>query len=42
MFLEVMRSQHADVIKTLGEGKIDDTITATIEKVIADVAGQYK
>ena len=42
LFLEVMRSQYPDVIKTLGEGKIDDSITATIEKVIADVAGQYK
>lgn len=42
LFLEVMRSQYPDVIKTLGEGKIYDSITATIEKVIADVAGQYK
>ena len=40
-FLEVMRTSHADVIDLLGSGKIDDSATATIEKVMADVSGQY-
>ncbi len=41
-FLNVMRSQHADILATLGDGKIDDTITATIRQVMENVAGQYK
>ena len=41
-FLEVMRTQHQDVINLLGEGKIDDNATETIEKVMADVAGSFK
>ena len=41
-FLEAMRTQHQDVIDFLGNGNIDDNATATIEKVMADVAGQYK
>jgi F-type H+-transporting ATPase subunit alpha len=40
-FLEVMRTSYADVIDLLGSGKIDDSATATIEKVMADVSGQY-
>ncbi|MBQ0072739.1 MAG: F0F1 ATP synthase subunit alpha [Prevotella sp.] len=41
-FLEVMRNKHQDVIDALGSGKIDDSMTAVIEQVMADVAGQYK
>ena len=41
-FLEVMRTQHQDVIDSLGNGNINDDITNTIEKVMADVAGQFK
>lgn len=41
-FLEVMRTQHHDVIDSLGNGNINDDITNTIEKVMADVAGQFK
>ena len=41
-FLEVMRTQHKDVIDSLGSGNINDDITNTIEKVMADVAGQFK
>ena len=41
-FLEVMRTQHQDIINLLGEGKIDDNATDTIEKVMADVAGSFK
>lgn len=41
-FLEVMRTQHQDVIDSLGSGNINDDITNIIEKVMADVAGQFK
>lgn len=42
-FLQVIRSQHADdVLAPLGAGKLTDEVCATIEKVAADVAGQYK
>ena len=41
-FLDVMRTQHQDVIDLLGSGKIDDNATAVIEKVMADVAGSFK
>lgn len=41
-FLEQLRSQHQDIIDTLAEGKIDDTITHTIEEVMAGVASLYK
>ena len=41
-FLEIMRNSHKGVIDLLGSGKIDDNATAVIEKVMADVAGQYK
>ena len=42
LFLDKMRSSHADVIEGLGAGKIDDSMTSVIESVMADVAGQYK
>ena len=41
-FLDQLRSQHQDIIDTLAEGKIDDTITLTIEEVMAGVASLYK
>ena len=41
-FLDVMRTQHQDVIDKLRSGSIDDSMTAVIENVMADVAGQYK
>ena len=41
-FLDVMRTQHQDVIDKLGSGSIDDSMTAVIENVMADVAGQYE
>ena len=41
-FLDIMRNSHKDVIDLLGSGKIDDDATAVIEKVMADVAGQYQ
>ncbi|MCQ2205744.1 MAG: F0F1 ATP synthase subunit alpha [Bacteroidaceae bacterium] len=41
-FLNVMRSQHQDMLDTLGNGQIDDNITSTLREVMANVAGQYK
>ena len=42
-FLDAMRADHqADVLNVLASGKISDDITAIIEKVAAQVAGQYK
>lgn len=42
-FLDAMRADHqADVLGVLASGKISDDITAIIEKVAAQVAGQYK
>lgn len=42
-FLDAMRADHqADVLDLLASGKISDDITAIIEKVAAQVAGQYK
>lgn len=42
-FLTTMRANHqADVLDVLASGKISDEITAVIEKVVADTAGQFK
>ena len=42
-FLDAMRADHqADVLDVLASGKISDDITAIIEKIAAQVAGQYK
>ncbi|MBQ4413914.1 MAG: F0F1 ATP synthase subunit alpha, partial [Prevotella sp.] len=41
-FLDKLRSAHPEVIETLASGKIDDATTATIEAVMADIAGTYK
>lgn len=42
-FLDAMRADHqVDVLDVLASGKISDDITAIIEKVAAQVAGQYK
>jgi len=41
-FLEIMRTNHAeDVLGELRKGNLTETISQTIEKVAADVAGQY-
>ena len=42
MFLETMRTSHADVIDQLGKGQLNDEITGTIEKVMGEIAGQFK
>ena len=42
-FLTNMRANHqADVLDVLASGKINDEVTALIEKVAAETAGQYK
>ena len=42
-FLQVVRSQYADtILAQLADGKLTDEVTQNIEKVAADVAGQYK
>jgi len=41
-FLDKLRTTHQEVIDTLASGKIDDDVTAVIEQVMADIAGQYK
>ena len=41
-FLDAMRSQHADVIQTLGDGKLTDEAIKAVEETMANVAGQYK
>ena len=42
-FLQVVRSQYADtILAELAAGKLTDEVTQQIEKVAADVAGQYK
>ena len=41
-FLDKLRSAHPEVIETLGSGKIDDATTATVEAVMADIAGTYR
>ena len=42
-FLTSLRANHqVDVIDVLAAGKISDEITATIEKLAAEVAGQFK
>ena len=42
-FLQMLRSQYADsVLKELAAGKLTDEVCKNIEKVAADVAGQYK
>ena len=41
-FLDAMRSQHADVIETLGDGKLTDDAIKVVEETMANVAGQYK
>ena len=42
-FLQMLRSQYADsVLKELAVGKLTDEVCKNIEKVAADVAGQYK
>ena len=41
-FLDAMRSQHADIIETLADGKLTDDCIKVVEETMANVAGQYK
>jgi len=42
LFLERMRLAHKDVLDTLAAGKLTEELTATIEKVAADICLQIK
>ena len=42
LFLEKLRSAHADVIDSLGAGKLTDGDIDTIKKVMEEIVGQYK
>ncbi|TND09448.1 MAG: F-type H+-transporting ATPase subunit alpha [Bacteroidetes bacterium] len=41
-FLAYMRNRHADTLKELKAGKLDDNITAVLEAAAADIAAKYK
>lgn len=41
-FLDAMRSQHQDIINTLGAGQLTDEAIKVIESVMANIAGQFK
>ena len=38
---ETLRTQHADLLQTLKAGKIDDSITSSLDKIIAGVVKNY-
>lgn len=38
---ETLRTQHADLLKSLKEGKIDDSITSSLDTIIAGVVKNY-
>ena len=42
IFLEMMRNSHQDILDLLADRKIYDNATGTIEKVMEDIAGQFK
>ena len=42
LFLEAMRSSHADVISFLANGDLTDDSVKVIEETMANIAGQYK
>ena len=41
-FLMIMENSHKDVLDALAKGKLDETITGTIEKVAADLSSKFK
>lgn len=42
LFLEAMRSSHADAISSLANGDLTDDSVKVIEETMANIAGQYK
>lgn len=42
LFLEAMRSSHADVISSLANGDLTDDSVKVIEETMVNIAGQYK
>ncbi|MCC7303682.1 MAG: F0F1 ATP synthase subunit alpha [Bacteroidia bacterium] len=41
-FLQYMESKHKNVLNDLKAGKLDDTITGTLEKAAAEISAKYK
>lgn len=41
-FLQLMRTQHQDVLDALAAGKLTEEITGTLEQVAADISASYK
>jgi F-type H+-transporting ATPase subunit alpha len=41
-FIEIMKLQHRDVLDNLRDGVLNNDITATLEKVAAEVAAKYR
>lgn len=40
-FVELLKSQHADVLTTIKSGVINDDVTTVLERVASDVASRY-
>jgi F-type H+-transporting ATPase subunit alpha len=40
-FLAFLRSNHADVLETIGKGVINDEVTAVLDAAAADIASRY-
>jgi F-type H+/Na+-transporting ATPase subunit alpha len=40
-YLELLRTQHSDVLTTIKSGVINDDVTTILEKAASDVAGRY-
>jgi F-type H+-transporting ATPase subunit alpha len=40
-YLAFLRSNHADVLKTIAGGVIDNAVTAVLDAAAADIAGRY-
>jgi F-type H+-transporting ATPase subunit alpha len=41
-YLEFLELQHQDILDKLGEGILNDEITAILEKVAAEIANKFK
>ncbi len=40
-YIELLKSQHADVLATIKSGVINDDVTSVLEKAASEVAGRY-
>ena len=41
-YLEYLELKHADIVEKLGEGTINDEITAVLEKVAEDISSKFE